>query len=416
MPLYKIVYLDKEGKKKKKTLEAAQEQDIYNILKKNNQTLLSIEESKGFFDKIKNYFTKLQQTNLFGTTVDVTTIILFARQLGAMLGAGIPIIEALETLLKDQGNAEFKDALQHIVDDISSGLSFSDAIAKYPKLFNNLFVNMIRSAEEAGGLDITLISISDYLEKIKDIKDRIKSATRYPLIVFSFVVVATATMVVFIVPKFKMIYTKLGADLPITTRFLMNFTDFVQSYFYLILIGIVGIFFLIKYLINNYYNVKYHYHRFLLKFPKLGSIYKMGLLINFSKTFGILLRSGINIIQALELSKNILNNSVYKESIKRVKDKIEAGNLIHNSFLEEGRLYPNIFIQMLGTGEETGSLDDMLIKFNDYFEREINKKIDNISSALEPFFIILIAGIILFITLSIYLPIFKLGQVMRNIS
>ncbi|TYB83435.1 MAG: type II secretion system F family protein [Kosmotoga sp.] len=416
MPLYKIVYLDKEGKKKKKTLEAAKEQDIYNILKKNNQTLLSIEESKGFFDKIKNYFTKLQQTNLFGTTVDVTTIILFARQLGAMLGAGIPIIEALETLLKDQENVEFKEALQHIVDDISSGLSFSDAIAKYPKLFNNLFVNMIRSAEEAGGLDITLISISDYLEKIKDIKDRIKSATRYPLIVFSFVVVATATMVVFIVPKFKMIYTKLGADLPITTRFLMNFTDFVQSYFYLILIGVVGIFFLIKYLINNYYNVKYHYHRFLLKFPKLGNIYKMGLLINFSKTFGILLRSGINIIQALELSKNILNNSVYKESIKRVKDKIEAGNLIHNSFLEEGRLYPNIFIQMVGTGEETGSLDEMLIKFNDYFEREINKKIDNISSALEPFFIILIAGIILFITLSIYLPIFKLGQVMRNIS
>ena len=416
MPLYKVVYLDQDGNKKRKTLEASKEQDIYNILKKNNQTLLSIEESKGLIDKIKNYILKLKQTNVFGTTVDISLIILFARQLGAMLGAGIPIIEALETLMKDQENIEFKNALQNIVNDISSGLSFSDAIAKYPNLFNNLFVNMIRSAEEAGGLSVTLISISEYLEKIKNIKDRIKSATRYPTIVFSLVIVATATMVVFIVPKFKMIYTKLGADLPITTRFLMGFAEFVQSYSYIIIIALFGLFFLVKYLINNYYKVKFIYHKFLLKFPKLGSIYKMGLLINFSKTFGILIRSGINILQALELSKNILNNTVYKESIERVKNKIEAGNLIHNSFLEEGKLYPNVFIQMIGTGEETGSLDDMLIKFNNYFENEINKKIDNISSALEPFFIIIIAGIILFITLSIYLPVFKLGQVMRNIS
>jgi len=142
----------------------------------------------------------------------------------------------------------------------------------------------------------------------------------------------------------------------------------------------------------------------------------MGLLINFSKTFGILINAGINIIQSLELSKNILNNVVYRKSLEKVKDKIEAGNSIYNSFLEEGELYPKVFVQMIGTGEETGSLDEMLIKFNEYFENEINKKIDTISSSLEPVFIILIAGIILFITLSIYLPVFKLGQVMKNIS
>jgi len=416
MPLYDVLYLDENGNKNKKKFDLDSKERIYKILKDNNQTLLKIEESGNFFQNLINSIKSLNNIYLFGNEVDQTTIILFARQLGAMLGAGIPILDAVETLIRDQENPKFKETLKIIVDDISAGLSFSDAIAKYPKLFNNLFVNMIKSAEQAGGLSLTLISISEYLEKIKDIKDRVKSATRYPLIVFAFVLLSTTGMVIFIVPRFEQIYIKLGADLPLVTKILMNISKFAQTYFLLIIFFLILIFILIKYLINHKENIRFYYHKFLLKFPKLGNIYKMGLLINFSKTFGILINAGINIIQSLELSKNILNNVVYRKSLERIKDKIEAGNSIYNSFLEEGELYPKVFVQMIGTGEETGSLDEMLIKFNEYFENEINKKIDTISSSLEPVFIILIAGIILFITLSIYLPVFKLGQVMKNIS
>src|SRR6056297_3215441 len=233
MPLYDVLYLDEKGNKNKKKFDLDSKERIYKIL--------------------KNIY-------LFGNEVDQTTIILFARQLGAMLGAGIPILDAVETLIRDQENPKFKETLKIIVDDISAGLSFSDAIAKYPKLFNNLFVNMIKSAEQAGGLSLTLISISEYLEKIKDIKDRVKSATRYPLIVFAFVLLSTTGMVIFIVPRFEQIYIKLGADLPLVTKILMNISKFAQTYFLLIIFFLILIFILIKYLINHKENIRFFYH------------------------------------------------------------------------------------------------------------------------------------------------------------
>lgn len=417
MQSFRVVYLTPQKKKKKKILSATDKKELLGLLKKEGNLILKIEnlssskESSGSFF---NFIQKLNEKNVFGTTVKKVDVILFSRQLGSMIGAGLPLLRALNTLKKDEKNKEFRDAISSIATDVEGGMQLSAALAKFPKIFDSLFVNMIKSAEASGGLDVTLIRISEYIERLEDIKAKIKSATRYPTFVFSMVILSTLVILTFVIPKFKKIYEGMGAKLPTITRIVMGISDTLAHYFIPITLFVIIFIVLSGYLIKNYKKVRFIYHNFLLKIPKIGKIYEMGILVNVTKTFAILISAGIPILDAIELSKDIIKNEVYRASLERIYAKIEGGSPIYNAFLEEGSLYPSILIQMIGTGEETGALDEMLLKFNKFFDNEIEKFVEKISSMLEPILIVFIASIILVITLAIYMPIFSLGKVMMK--
>ncbi len=415
MPEYRVTYFTKQGKKEKRAFVAVNREELVDMMRKNQMTILEIREkgkgeNRNFFSVIKG----LNRINITGTSVDETTLIMFSRQLGSMIGAGLPILQSLETLARDEKNPEFKETLGKVIDDIRAGIAFSDSIGKYPKIFSNLFVNMIKSAEASGGLDVTLISISEYIERLKDIKDKVKSATRYPLLVLGVILAASIGLMLLVVPKFKNIYTSVNADLPAVTKIVMNLSEFIKNHIFLIAVIITGVVILLRYLIRTNDKVRYVYHKFLINFPKLGEIYRMGILVNFTKTFGLLLIAGINIVKAIELSGNIINNEVYKVSLKRINKKIQQGYTIYDSLQEEGKIYPSIFVQMVGTGEETGSLDDMLLRFNAFFDSEINKRVDKLSQIIEPMLIIIMASLVLVLTLAIYMPVFSLGRAIQG--
>lgn len=415
MPEYRVTYFETNGSKVKQDIFAVNKEELVSMLRDKDKTILDIRE-KGAVSKysFSDFIKALNRINISGTSVDSTTLIMFSRQLGSMISAGLPIMQSLETLARDEKNDEFKTILGCVIDDIRGGVAFSDSIAKYPKVFDRLFVNMIKSAEASGGLDVTLISISEYMERVKDIRDKIKSATRYPLFVFSFIILATLGVMLFVIPKFKKIYTDMGADLPSITLMIMNAAEFMRKNFFFLFIFIIGLILLMKYLIHSNESVRYHYHNFLLKFPNLGPIYQMGILVNFSKTFGLLISSGINILESLELSRNIINNEIYRRSLERVRKKIQQGYTIYGSMQEEGSIYPSIMVQMVGTGEETGSLDEMLLKFNQFYDNEINKKVDRISQIIEPMLIVFMAVVVMILTLAIYMPIFSMGKAMQG--
>ncbi|HOO59384.1 MAG TPA: type II secretion system F family protein [Candidatus Mcinerneyibacteriales bacterium] len=415
MPEYRVTYFEPSGKKIRQNIFAVNREELVSMLRDKDKTILDIHE-KGVSSKpsLIDFIKSLNRINISGTSVDATTLIMFSRQLGSMISAGLPIMQSLETLTRDEKNQEFREILGKVIDDIRGGVAFSDSIAKYPKVFNRLFVNMIKSAEASGGLDVTLISISEYMERLKDISDKIKSATRYPLFVFSFIILATLGVMLFVIPKFKTIYADMGAKLPPITLMIMSVAEFMRKNFFFILILIIALVILMKYLIRTNEAVRFYYHKFLLKFPNLGPIYQMGILVNFSKTFGLLMTAGINILESLELSRNIINNEIYRRSLDRVRKKIQQGYTIYASMQEEGPIYPSILVQMVGTGEETGSLDDMLLKFNQFYDNEINKKVDRISQIIEPMLIIFMAVVVMILTLAIYMPIFSLGKAMQG--
>ena len=415
MPEFKVTYFDRKGKKKKENFIAFNKEELVTMMRENELTILEIHEKgekKGFF--FRDMLRGLNRINISGTTVSDTTLIMFSRQLGSMIGAGLPIFQSLETLARDEKNLEFKEALGKVIDDIRAGIAFSDSIAKYPKIFSNLFINMIRSAEASGGLDVTLISISEYIERMKDIRDKVKSATRYTAVVLTVIILATVGLMLFVVPKFKNIYSSMNAQLPTVTLVVMSISEFIKYNALIIAVLLVIVFVALKYFIRTNERVRFIYHKFLLNFPKLGDIYRMGILVNFTKTFGLLLIAGINIIKSIELSGNIINNEVYKQSLKRISKKIQQGYTIYDSLQEEGKIYPSIFVQMVGTGEETGSLDDMLLKFNNFFDSEINKRVDRLSQIIEPMLIIFMASLVLVLTLAIYMPVFSLGRAIQG--
>lgn len=333
---------------------------------------------------------------------------LFTRQLATVLQAGIPLVRGLRGLAADSGSRILGKAVDDIAVRIEKGGSLSDAMAAHPEAFGKMYVSMIRAGERAGTLDDILEDLAQYLEKIDAIKTKVRSAMSYPVFVLIFAFGATAFLLFKIVPTFAQIYADLGQKLPALTQAIVAASNAVRHNV-LASIAILLATLLLLFAWGRTRSGRYAMDAFLLRMPIFGPIVRKAVMSRFSRTFGILMRSGLPLLDALDLVKGATGNVVVASALEQVKGSIASGHGITSSFRATGK-FPEMVLQLMATGEESGEMDAMLLKTSDFYDRQVEASVHGLTSLIEPVMIVLVGAMIGVIVVAMFLPIFYLGD------
>lgn len=347
---------------------------------------------------------------IFKQKVKERDLAVFSRQMAAMLGAGISIASALEILSEQLPSKSLKDALVKVRDDVLSGNSLAKSMSKFPKVFPEFMINMIAAAEESGKLDETLKRSTIYYEKIAIIKGKIKSASWYPISVVIIATIIVVAILTFIVPTFAEIYASFGSELPFLTQVLIDISNAIRNNI-LYIIGFIA--FLI---VGNSYLYKTSigkefYHKVFLNLPVLKNIFHKGALAKFARTLSTLFNGGVPILRAIEISAKTVGNVHIEKSLEKTKAEVEKGKTLASSL--DKKYFPLMFTAMVNVGENTGRLDEMLDTIANFYEDEVDREVDALISLLEPMLMVFIGGVVGFILIALYLPIFKMGELIK---
>lgn len=360
---------------------------------------ISIEESKelGFgLPKLFGIFNK----------VAIDDLNLFTRQLTTLQKAGIPLLSSLNILEKQAKNKYFKDVIKEISGLVESGSSLSDAMARYPKIFSELYVNMVKAGEASGLLDEILTRLSEFGEKEADTRSKVQVATRYPMMTLFALFVAFMIIVTFVIPKFSAVFAQFKTALPLPTRMLLGLSVFLKNYWYLAILGITGC----AYLFIRYINTKdgrLRWDTVKLKAPVFGQLFSMFAMARFSRTMSILIKSGLPILQVLDLSSRTVANTLISRSIDNVAMSVKEGKGISEPMRISG-LFPPIVVSMVGIGEDTGKIDELLMRVSEYYDQQSDYMIKNLTTMIEPILIVFLGAMILVMALAIFLPMWNL--------
>lgn len=345
----------------------------------------------------------------FRKSASLKELAIFTRQLSVMVNAGLAIDQALSALSEQQKNKRFKAILEAVTDDVRGGSSLSNAFAKHPQVFDSLYVNMVAAGETGGTLDIILQRLADYLEKIKGLVTKIKSALAYPIAVLTFAILITGFILWKVIPTFAQLYVDLGAELPLLTQMVMAASKLLINKFYVIILVIVGLWIAFKIYVSTPGGRK-TVDTVKLKIWIIGPIVLKGSVAKAMRTLATLVTSGVDILLALEISAKTTGNVVIEEILLKARDQVAAGKSLSEP-LKESRYFPLMVSQMIEAGEATGALDTMLTKIADFYDEEVDAAVSALVSILEPAMIIVLGGLIGTIVISMYLPIFNLlGQ------
>jgi type IV pilus assembly protein PilC len=345
-----------------------------------------------------------------GGKVNPGDIAIFSRQLATMLGAGIPLVQAFEIV----GNGHEKPAMQKLILDIKSdiegGTSLHEALGKHPLYFDNLFTNLVEAGEQAGALESLLDKIATYKEKTEALKKKVKKALFYPAAVLVVAVIVTVILLIFVIPQFESLFKGFGADLPAFTQFVINMSRFLQSnglYVAAVLGGAGYAFFYFK---KRSRTMRQNLDRLALKLPIIGPILVKAAIARFARTLSTMFAAGVPLVEALQSVAGATGNIVYENAVLRMKDEVSTGQRLQRS-METSGLFPNMVVQMIAVGEESGSLDAMSSKVADFYEAEVDNAVDAMSSLLEPLIMAILGVLVGGLVIAMYLPIFKLGAV-----
>ncbi len=345
--------------------------------------------------------------------VTADDVVIFTRQFATMINAGLPIVRALNILSEQAANKKFEDVIVDVREDVEAGLSLSDALAKHPKVFNRLYVEMVRAGEVGGILDGVLLRIADQLEGDQELRRKVKSAMTYPTVVLIMAILAAAVMLIFIVPIFAQMFEDLGGTLPLPTRIAMGLSD--------LLTGIGGLFVGALLIGGTYFFLKWRtteqgrkvWDRVVLKIPaKIGDVVQKVALARFARTLGTLSSAGVPILQALEITATSSGNYVIESALLKSRDSIRQGIPIYTP-LEDEPVFPPMVTRMIAVGEETGDLDGMLSKIGDFYESEVDATIKSLTSIIEPLMIVVVGGIVGGIIVAMYLPMFQIFELIE---
>ncbi len=382
--------------------EAETEKQLYEHLNSLNYIPIKVHEIKR---------SGVLSLNIFPEKITLTEQILFFRQLATLIDAGVPLIQSLEIVRKQLTNEKFEKAIANIREKIEEGLSLSEAMALYPDIFTRMQINMVLVAEEGGVLPEILDRIALILENEKDTKEKIKTATRYPKLVVGALGIAFLVLMWFVVPQFQKIYGKFGKKLPLPTRMLFGFYSFLKDYWWLIIL-----IFLLGYLIFrkwvNTENGRWKFDKFKLRIYIFGPLFLKIYLERFTRVLALMIQSGVPIIQALDIVAGITNNVVIENAIIQVKNSILEGKTLAEP-MAANKYFTDMVVQMVTIGENTGKLDYMLMKVANYYEKEVDYTIKNLSTLLEPILIAGLAVIVLFFALAIYLPMWNMMSLFK---
>jgi type IV pilus assembly protein PilC len=334
-------------------------------------------------------------------------IIIFARQFSTMIDAGLPIIQCLDILQSQQENATFKKMIKEIKDSVEGGNTLADSLKRYPKHFDNLFVNMISAGEAGGILDVILKRLAGYLEKVARLKRKVKGAMVYPAITISVAVVVVAVILVFVIPVFQKMFNDAGTSLPGPTLVVIAISDFVKSKIHWILIALV----LFAIAFVKYYKTekgRLTVDALALKTPVFGILIRKVAVAKFTRTMGTMLASGVAILEALDIVARTAGNKVVENAIYNVRSGIAEGRTMADPLQASG-VFPAMVCQMIAVGESTGALDAMLEKIADFYDEEVDQAVENLTAMIEPMMIVFLGVVVGGLVVSMYLPIFNLA-------
>jgi type IV pilus assembly protein PilC len=345
-----------------------------------------------------------------GRRIKPRDIAVFARQLATMMAAGVPMVQGFEIVAGGQTNPRMKAMLTDIKTDIEGGSALNEALAKHPVQFDELFCNLVRAGESAGVLDTVLDTVATYKENIEAIKGKIKKAMFYPATVLTVALLVSAILLMFVVPQFEAVFKNFGSDLPAFTQMLVNASRFMVSYWWMVLLVIAGTITALVMLYKRSEKFAHFIGRTLLKLPVVGQILRQSAIARFARTLGVTFRAGVPLVEALDSVANATGSVVYNDAVKRIREDVAVGHQLQLA-MRQTNLFPNMVVQMVSIGEESGALDSMLFKVAEFYEQEVNNAVDALSSLLEPFIMIIIGVIVGGMVVGMYLPIFKLAAV-----
>lgn len=350
---------------------------------------------------------------LFGSPqkkITTRDIAIFSRQLATMLAAGVPLVQAFEIVGRGHENPSMQDLLLRIKSDIESGISLAEALGRHPLYFDELFCNLVQAGEQAGVLETLLHKIAEYKEKTESIKAKIKKALTYPAAVVIVAVVVTAILLIYVVPQFEELFKGFGADLPAFTRMVVDLSKFVQEWWYVILGALILIVYGFIQLQKRSETFNQLLDRWVLSVPVVGLIIHKAAIARFARTLATMSTAGVPLVEALESVSGATGNSVYSNAVLRMRDDVSSGTQLQAS-MRQTALFPNMVIQMVAIGEESGSLDNMLGKVADFYEEEVDNAVSSLSSLIEPMIMAVLGVVVGGLVIAMYLPIFKLGSV-----
>jgi type IV pilus assembly protein PilC len=345
-----------------------------------------------------------------GGKVNNEDIAVFSRQLATMMSAGIPMVQAFEII----GNGHEKPAMQKLVLDIKAniegGSTLHESLAKHPLYFDDLFVNLVEAGEQAGALETLLDKIATYKEKTEALKKKIKKALFYPAAVLVVAVVVSVILLIFVIPQFESLFKGFGADLPAFTQMVVNLSRFVQSQGWWMLLLVGAGFYAFFYFKKRSRKMQLVLDRVMLKFPIIGPILQKSAIARFARTLSTMFAAGVPLVEAMGSVAGATGNIVYEEAVMRMKDEVATGQRLQRA-MENVGLFPNMVVQMIAVGEESGSLDTMSGKVAEFYEAEVDNAVDSMSSLLEPLIMAVLGVLVGGMVIAMYLPIFKLGSV-----
>ncbi|KPK78315.1 MAG: hypothetical protein AMS25_16120 [Gemmatimonas sp. SM23_52] len=390
--------MDANGRTVTGTLEADSLELVRSKLADLRYHVLSIRQTKsrqGF----QEWFTGIQRVKL-------RDLVMFSRQFATMIDAGLSVVKCLDILQKQTRNPRLKDIIGEVKRDVAGGMSLTEALQKHARVFSPLYVNMIRSAEVGGILDTVLDRLATFLEKEQETRNKIKSAMTYPVVVFCFAMLMLVALLFFVLPKFKGIFETMGLDLPLTTRLMLNFSDYMRAYWYIALVAIVGSVVLVR-IFARTERGRYAIDAAKLRLPIFGDLMLKTAVSRFARTFGTLISSGVPVLRALEIVADTAGNCVISETVVRARSAIKEGEKISTP-LFGSKIFPVMVTQMIAVGEETGRLDQMLVKVANFYDDEVDTTLKSLTSLIEPLMIVGLGLIVGFIAVSVISPIYSL--------
>jgi type IV pilus assembly protein PilC len=396
--MYLWVAETKKGRKLKGEIEAASEQIARAQLKKRNLNVLKIKpKPKDLFESIPFMQPKVKNKD----------IVIFTRQFSTMIDAGLPLVQGLNILAEQSTNPTLKVILKQITKDVEGGSTLAEALKKHPKVFDDLFVNLVAAGEVGGILDTILQRLATFIEKSEDLKSKIKGAMTYPIVVVAIAIIVIAVILIFVIPVFQEMFASFGSALPLPTQMVVNMSNFMKSNFIWIFLAIVALVFAYKQYRNSKGGRKTTDTIF-LKLPIFGDLLKKTAVARFTRTLGTMLASGVPILDSLEIVAKTAGNMVIEEIIYDVRSSIAEGQTIAEP-LSENDVFPGMVTQMISVGEATGALDTMLNKVADFYDKEVDTAVDALTSMLEPLLMLFLGGAIGGLVVAMYLPIFSMA-------
>jgi type IV pilus assembly protein PilC len=403
MPIFIWKGVDRQGRKQKGEIEADNQTIARQLLVRQNLTVHTLKTKP---KDLLEFLPFLQPK------VKIKDLVIFTRQFATLIDAGVPLVQCLDILQQQEKNSTFKRIVVQIKGDVESGKTFSESLKQHPKIFDTLYVNLVAAGEMGGMLDVTLNRLAAYIEKAARLQRKVRGAMTYPAVVLGISVLVVAVILTYVIPVFAQLFKDAGSKLPPLTVFVMSLSDFFKSYIHWLILGVILLVVLFRY-IRKTPKGREATDRMFLRSPVFGILLRKVAIARFSRTLGTMLSSGVPILDSLDIVASTAGNVVIEKELRKARASIAEGQTVAEP-LSKSSIFPPMVVQMIGVGEATGALDDMLSKIADFYDEEVDVAVDSLTALLEPLMIVFLGVTIGGLLVAMYLPIFQLADVVSR--